>query len=318
MSLIEVDAVDDSLDGLIERRVFEDDVRRLAAQLERQLLLRAGRRSLNALAHFGRAGEGDLVDVRMGDKRCTRTTRPGDDVHHARWQFRFLNDLREQQRSQRRRFRRFENDGVAGGKRRRDLPRRHQQRKVPRNDLAGHAKRRHVAIGKCVFQLVRPPGVVKEVRGGERNVDVARLLDRLPAVHRLHDGECTRLFLNQPGDAEDVLGALARCDLAPHFVVRTSRFFDRAVDILRIRLRHLRQRLLGRRIDRLEPPLRMRRNELTTDEKVVALGKLDVIGGLEGRRIMPFHQGAAGGSGGEAIAGFESSRHKRFEVRSSR
>ena len=37
--LVEVDAVDDSLDRLVERRVVEDDVRRLAAELERQPLL---------------------------------------------------------------------------------------------------------------------------------------------------------------------------------------------------------------------------------------------------------------------------------------
>src|SRR3954471_13670676 len=34
MSLVEVNPVDDPLDGLVERRVVEDDVRRLAAQLE--------------------------------------------------------------------------------------------------------------------------------------------------------------------------------------------------------------------------------------------------------------------------------------------
>ena len=38
VALVEVDAVDDPLDRLVERGVVEDDVRRLAAELERQLL----------------------------------------------------------------------------------------------------------------------------------------------------------------------------------------------------------------------------------------------------------------------------------------
>src|SRR6185436_16662862 len=38
VSLVEVDAVDDPLDRLVERAVVEDDVRGLAAELERQLL----------------------------------------------------------------------------------------------------------------------------------------------------------------------------------------------------------------------------------------------------------------------------------------
>ena len=37
VTLVEEDAVDDPLDGLIERGVLEHDVRRLAAELERQL-----------------------------------------------------------------------------------------------------------------------------------------------------------------------------------------------------------------------------------------------------------------------------------------
>ena len=39
--LVEVDAVDDPLDRLIERRVVEDHVRSLAAELERELLVGA-------------------------------------------------------------------------------------------------------------------------------------------------------------------------------------------------------------------------------------------------------------------------------------
>ena len=48
-----------------------------------------------------------------------------------------------------------------------------------------------------VLELVGPARVVEEVRRGERHVDVARLLDRLAAVHRLQDRELPRAFLER-------------------------------------------------------------------------------------------------------------------------
>ena len=240
-----------------------------------------------------------------------------DDVHYARRQLRFLNDLRQQQRCERRRLRWLQYDRVSRGECRSKLPRRHQQRKVPRDDLRCDAYRRHIAIGERVFELIRPARVVEKMRGGERDVDVARLLDRLAAVHRLHDCQRSRFFLNQPRDAEDVLRAFARRDLPPHFLVRAPRRSHRAIDVLRIRLGNLRQCLFSRRIDRLEPALRMRLDELPTDEEVVALRQFDVIRRLERRRIMPFHQCAACSAGSQTIAGFESGCHGNFKFRIS-
>ena len=47
-------------------------------------------------------------------------------------------------------FRRLEDDAVAGGKRRSEFPGRHQQREVPRDDLADHAERLMEVIGDRV------------------------------------------------------------------------------------------------------------------------------------------------------------------------
>ena len=83
MPLVEVNAVDDSLDRLVECGVVEDDVRRFAAELERELLPGAGELALNRLADFGRARERDLVDAfRLHDRRA-RSPVSGDDVHDA-------------------------------------------------------------------------------------------------------------------------------------------------------------------------------------------------------------------------------------------
>jgi hypothetical protein len=49
---------------------------------------------------------------------------------------------------------------------------------------------------------------VEEVRGRQRDVDVAGLPERLAAVERLDDRELARALLDQPGDPEQVLGAL--------------------------------------------------------------------------------------------------------------
>src|SRR5690606_6448744 len=51
----------------LEVRVGEDDVRRLAAQLERDRLHRFGRLAHDLLPDLGRARERDLVDARVAD-----------------------------------------------------------------------------------------------------------------------------------------------------------------------------------------------------------------------------------------------------------
>ena len=142
VTLVEVDAVDDALDRLVERRVVEDDVGGLAAELERQLLVGAGDGALDRLADVGRAGERDLVDVGVRRRArapvspapVTMLTTPGGSSACRQISA-------KQQRGQRRRLGRLQHDRVAARQRRRDLPRRHQQREVPRDDLAGDAER---------------------------------------------------------------------------------------------------------------------------------------------------------------------------------
>ena len=83
MPLVEEDAVDDAFDGLVDRSVREDDVGRLAAELERVFLRAAGERLLDDAADFRRTGEGDLVDARVRDDVCPRIARAGNDVDDA-------------------------------------------------------------------------------------------------------------------------------------------------------------------------------------------------------------------------------------------
>ena len=213
MALVEEDAVDDALDGLVDRRVVEDDVRGLAAELEGELLVGAGDRARDRLADLGRAGERDLVDAGVLDERAAGLARAGDDVDDAGRQVGLLADVGEEQRGERRGLGRLEHDGVAGGERRRDLPRQHEQREVPRDDLRRDAERARVRAEARVLELVGPAGVVEEVRRDQRDVDVARLLDRLAVVEASRatassrERSCTRRAMRNrylPRSAPDV------------------------------------------------------------------------------------------------------------------
>ena len=143
VALVEEDAVDDALDRLVDRGVVEDDVGGLAAELEGDLLV-ASPATLRAIALPTSV---EPVKATLSTSGCSTSALPGvagagDDVDDARRQVGLLADLGEQQRGQRRGLGRLEHDGVAAGQRRGDLPRQHQQREVPRDDLAGDAERR--------------------------------------------------------------------------------------------------------------------------------------------------------------------------------
>src|SRR5439155_27285977 len=104
VALVEVDTVDDSFDRLIERGVVEDDVRRLAAKLERQLLVGSRELALDRLADLRRSAESDLVDaVRLVDRRA-RASVTGDDVDDSGRQLCLTQHVAEEQRRQRRRL----------------------------------------------------------------------------------------------------------------------------------------------------------------------------------------------------------------------
>jgi hypothetical protein len=286
VALVEVDAVDDALDGLVDRGVVEDDVGGLATQFQGQALAGTRQRAADVATHLGGAGERDLVHVRVGDQRRTGATRAGDDVDHARGQVGLLADLGEQQGGQRRGLRRLEHDRVAARQGRRDLPCQHQQREVPRDHLPGHAQRLRVGPVARPGQLVGPAGVVEEVRGDQRDVDVAGLPDRLAVVQRLQDGELAGPLLDDPGDPVQVLAAVRTGELLPRRE-RLARGRHGAVDVLVGCLGDLGQDLFGRWADRLEGGVGGGVHELAADEQPVAGGDVDDGAGLGRGGVVP-------------------------------
>ena len=139
LALVEPDAVDQTFDGAVEIGILEDDEGRLAAKLQRQFLARTGGRLADDLADFRGAGEGDLLDAGMVDDGRARFRSAGHDVDDALRHAGALADLGEQDGGQRREFGRLQHHRAAGGQRRRDLPGQHQQREIPRDDLADDA-----------------------------------------------------------------------------------------------------------------------------------------------------------------------------------
>jgi hypothetical protein len=87
---------------VLEGRIGEDDVGRLAAELERDALEVAGGLRRDLLADLGRAGERDLVDVDVLDQVIANGRIADHHVEHAGRQARLLGDLAEPQGRQRR------------------------------------------------------------------------------------------------------------------------------------------------------------------------------------------------------------------------
>jgi len=172
VALVEVDAVHDPLDRLIERGVLEDYVRRLAAKLQGQPLAAARERALDELADLGRAGERHLLDAWMRNQQRPGLAGTGDDVDDPSGKLRLLADLSEQQGGQRGRFSGLEHNGVARGQCRRDLPGQHQQGEVPRDHLARHSQRARSPVRERPLELVGPARVIEEVGSAQRDVDV--------------------------------------------------------------------------------------------------------------------------------------------------
>jgi ParB family chromosome partitioning protein len=123
-------------DRVVEVRVREDEVRALAAELEREALDRVGAKSHDLRARRRRAGERDLVHAGVLDEvGADRLPLARNDVDRAGWEADLGGQLGHAQGGQRRRRVRLENDRATGGQRRSELPGRHHQRVVPRHDL---------------------------------------------------------------------------------------------------------------------------------------------------------------------------------------
>src|SRR5664279_6292816 len=108
--------------------------------------------------------------------------------------------------------------------------------------------------------------MVEEVRRGQGDVDVARLLDGLAVVQRLQDGELPRALGQDARDTKEVLAALRAGKATPRPVESRTGGPHRRLNVGFAGLAHLGQDFLGSRVDGLEPRPVDGLDELTTDE----------------------------------------------------
>src|SRR5690606_19959744 len=135
LSLVEPDGIDDALDNAVEVGVLEHDEGRLPAQLERQLLARAGRGRADDAADLRRSGERALVDVGMRHEGSARVAVAGDDVDATGRRADLAAELRGAERRWWRVLGGLQAKGVGGGESRRDVAGGHARREMPREDL---------------------------------------------------------------------------------------------------------------------------------------------------------------------------------------
>jgi len=119
---------------------MEDDVGTFAAEFQGDLAAGAGELTLNAASDRCGASERNLVDARMIDQCRSHIASTGDDVHDTRRHIGIRDDLGQHQDRQWRGLGRLDHHGVARSERRCDLPRCHQQWKVPGDHLPGNTE----------------------------------------------------------------------------------------------------------------------------------------------------------------------------------
>src|SRR2546430_5528905 len=193
LPLIEPDRVDDTLDHAVEVRVIVHDEGTLAPELETKLLAGPRGRAPNGASDLRGTGKRDLVDVSMIDNQLTGIAITGKNIQNSRWQPDVGGKLGEQQGREGGELCRLDHDRASGGQCRSNLPREHEQRKVPRDDLPNDTDA--LIAWEFGVEKLCPPGVVVEVPRHERDVDVSRLANRFAIVHALEHGEETRVLL---------------------------------------------------------------------------------------------------------------------------
>src|ERR1700731_1641960 len=120
---------------------------------------------------------------------------PRNDVDDSGGQTSFLAKLSKGERSQRSKFRGLQDHRISGGQSRSNLPRRHEQRKIPGDNLTDNSTR--FVLRKFLLEKLRPTCVVVEMPGNEGNIDVATFANRLSVVDSLENGKEAGMFLDQ-------------------------------------------------------------------------------------------------------------------------
>src|SRR6185369_14960741 len=185
----------------------------------------------------------------------------GDDVQDAGWDPGLERELTEPDRGQRGVRGGLEDGGVAGSQRRRDLPRGHEDREVPRHDQPDDtdwlAQREvETRLGhrdRLAVDLVRGTRVVVEDEARTHDL-AAGAADRLADVAALEPGQLFAVLLDQIGELGERPATLAGGPVRPagSVVERRARRGHGAVHVLAATQRRRGDHPASGRVDHLE------------------------------------------------------------------
>jgi hypothetical protein len=244
--------------------VRQHDARPLATELEGDLRDVPCCELRDAPPGDGRARERDQIEERMCRERLADDRSPtGHQVEHARWQPDLVDDLGEDVDVERRHRARLEDDGAAGGERRRDLERGLVERVVPWDDEPHDADRlvRHHGVRDPLLGR----GLVKEIGRFAEDVDRHAVLHDLGDLSRrpdLADEEIEEGLAARGQPVRDPAhrgGALGRQHGGPTGLGVRGRP-DGAVHVVGRRERDPTEQLFGRWIDDVSAAVALRRN----------------------------------------------------------
>ena len=201
----------------------------------------------------------------LRQRRPDRITRPEHEIHHPGRQPDLVDQLEEPHRTPRRQFGRFEDAAIPGRQRRRELPHRHEQRVVPRDDLPAdtdrlaHRDRLHARVRRfkrLPARFRRESGVIPEAPRRIRHV-VARFAQRLAVIERIATDKFLRVRVDQVRQLEEERRPLRPRRPRPRTLVeRRARHVDRRLHVRDSRVRRHAQHGIIRRIVKLprRPP----------------------------------------------------------------
>ena len=219
--------------------ILEEDVGRLAAEFQRHRNDIFRRILHDEAARRRLAGEGDLGDpLALRQRLAGLDAEAIDDIEDAGRQ-KIADHVHEDHDAHRRLLGRLQHDAIAGGERGRELPDRHQEREIPRDDLRDDAERLVEMIGDRIMvdladaAFLRPnaAGEIAEMIDRQRQIGALGFADRLAVVDRLDEGEKIELLLDPVGDAQKRERALRR-RRAPPGLPRGMRGIEGEFDIL--------------------------------------------------------------------------------------
>ena len=275
-----VEAVDHEHHGiecLVEIGVVEDHHRVFAAQLEVHALEGVGPLPHDVAAGGSLAHEGHRLDQRVLGQRLARALAEAVyEVVHPSRQPGLVHDFGQQRGAHRRPLGGFVHHRATGSQRGRDFPGAQHERRVPgcnhpdwadglTNGVVDKAGRGQTL---AVLRPRRAVGVEAEVLSPARRRRLHEA-DGLPGVHAFQHGDFLGTFLDQVGHPVQNLAPLGPAHLAPRLEGVVGGFCG-PVNVLRVSLGHLHQKVVVHRRVRVEGLAAVGVHPLAADEVLKA------------------------------------------------